>query len=604
MRDLLLAELRRFRTWAVMAAVVNGLALAFLTRMVDMAQQPWEVYLVLASVYAVAGLLLGLYQAGSYRRPNAWLNLLHRPLAPWRIALALVAAAAALLAIAVLLPLLLTAAAQAGMTERVLDTRHLWLCLAAWNIAFAGYLTGAAAMLLPRRAALAPLVFLALLPGADATGLGAIALQVLVLAWLLALMLAAFRPDLGTGPRGAAAVLVALPMQVAMWLLLVLAGFGAEVLWILEGTHPNNLATPVAGSAKEADNADGIALLAGALAASNDARAPLWREQALISDIASTGPMLLTLPVTGELTNHAPMEFDDDERRLRYVFSHDDGLFHGYRLVERTAVPPLGIGADHTPFPAPPLPLSDDLLMAGGHVYQYDAGSARLLPRVALADGERITGVSPFGERLLVLGERHLHVFDARPLALDDAPLPALASLPLPGPVGNLQRVDVMELVDGWLVALTVDRGRHNGDGPSYQAVLRVGEDGVVEPVARRELSTGYGALYTWQTWILSPAIHQGLRVLRGVFAPDQPVRHIAPPERPRSVHVAAGLLMALSLLLALWRVRATPLPTAGRVAWIASAALIGLPALMALWLLVPPRERLVDAPLPAPAAA
>ena len=56
-------------------------ALVFLARMVDLAQQPPEVYYVFGAVYALTGLLLGLYQMGGYRRPNQWLNLLHRPLA-------------------------------------------------------------------------------------------------------------------------------------------------------------------------------------------------------------------------------------------------------------------------------------------------------------------------------------------------------------------------------------------------------------------------------------------------------------------------------------------------------------------------------------------
>lgn len=152
------------------------------------------------------------------------------------------------------------------MTARVLDMRRVGLCLAA-GTGVIGYLTGAAAMLVPRRTTAAPLVFLALLPAAYATGVGFLALQVVVVAWLLALTLAAFKPDLGTAPRGPAGVLLAAPLQVAMWLLLVLAGFGFELLWVAQGSHPNNrLASPPAGSAKQADNAEGPDLLVAGLA--------------------------------------------------------------------------------------------------------------------------------------------------------------------------------------------------------------------------------------------------------------------------------------------------------------------------------------------------
>ena len=70
MIDLLKGELLRFRLWAGIAAFLNIAVLGFLSRMVDLAQQPLVVYQVFAAVYAVAGILLGLYQMGSYRKPN------------------------------------------------------------------------------------------------------------------------------------------------------------------------------------------------------------------------------------------------------------------------------------------------------------------------------------------------------------------------------------------------------------------------------------------------------------------------------------------------------------------------------------------------------
>jgi hypothetical protein len=102
MIDLLKAELLRFRWWATGCVILQLVVLGFLTRVVDLAQQPEMVYQVFASAYGALGLLLGLYQMGGYRRPNTWLNLLHRPIAPWKIALALTGAGAVLLAIGIL----------------------------------------------------------------------------------------------------------------------------------------------------------------------------------------------------------------------------------------------------------------------------------------------------------------------------------------------------------------------------------------------------------------------------------------------------------------------------------------------------------------------
>lgn len=592
MNDLFKAELRRFLPWALVYAAVHLSVLMFLTRVADLAQQPDEVYLAFAAVYALSGLLLGLYQMGGYRRPNAWLNLLHRPLPPWRIALALLGAGAVLLALAVLLPLLGTAAWQEGMTPRVLDLRHWLLCGAALLLALAGYATGAAAILLPRRAALAPLAFLLLLPAAYATGVGALLLQGLVLAWLLLLVLAAFKPDVERLPGGVGAWLLAVPMQVMMWLLLVLAGFGAELLWIAQGTHPNNLASAPAGSAKQADNAEGPDLIVAGLANSTHPDAPLWREQAAISDIATFGLGIPKSPAWHELSNRAPMEFDDEARRIRWVFSHDLGKFVGYGLADRQRVGELGVDGEAR-FGSPPLPVEGGLLAGRDTLYQFDPESQRVLPRVQLPAGEFMAAVRHDGERLVVMSQRALYFHDARPMQQRAGLLENGLRMPLPGPTGNLQRVDVMELLDGYLVSFTMTRLRHNGRGDSFQQLLKVDEAGVVTDVARRELGTGYGPLFTWQTWWLSPAIKTSLEALRPVLSAPQAEAMVAPPPRPRLVDgVALGLLL-LSLAAGAWRVRRTALSPRARLAWCLACALVGLPALMALWRLAPVRDDL-----------
>ena len=603
MYDLLKAEFRRFLPWALAYAAAHLMVLLFLTRVVDLAQQPDEVYQVIGAVYALTGLLLGLLQMGGYRRPNAWLNLLHRPLAHWRIGLALLAAGSGLLLVALLLPTLATAGWQASMTPRVLDARHFGLCLGGYGVGVIGYFTGAAAMLVPRRTAAAPLVFLALLPAAYATGAGLLALMAVVAAWLLALTLAAFKPDLGSAPRGVAAVLLVAPLQVAMWLLLMMAGFGFELLWIAQGSHPNHLATPQAGSAKQADIAEGNDLLVAGMAGSRSASAALWREQAAISDIVTMGVGIPVGPVWHELGNRAPMEFDDEERRIRWVFSHDRGRFVGYRLSDKQAIGELGVNGDGR-FASPPRPGPRGLLIGRRSVQAFDAETQRVLPRVALPDGEVVAGVDATGERLAVLSDRALYLFDARPLSLDGSLLGTRQRVPLPGAPGNLTRVDIMELLDGHLVSFTMTRQRHNGQGHSFQQITRVDSQGRVTVEARRALATGYGPLFTAQTWWMSPAISQGLGAMRHVFAPYQPGHAMSPPPRPAVARGLAAALMLLSLLIAAWHVRRTALGKSARMAWCAACGAFGLPALMALWLAVPPRESVAPLAAPMPAAA
>jgi hypothetical protein len=604
MIDYFKAEWLRFRGWAIAYFALHLVVLGFLTRVIDLAQQPAFVYQVFGAVYALSGLLLGAYQMGNYRKPNAWLNLLHRPIGHRRLAAALMLAAAALLLLGVLLPMLATAGWQAGMTARVLDLRHLGLALSAWLVALCGYLVGAFAMLANRRYAIAGFVFLMALCLINALGLGALLLQGVAVAWLAAMVLVAFKPDLAAPPRGlAGTAIVGAPLLMSMWLALLFVAFGCELVWIVQGTHPNNLPVPTPGSSKEADNAQARDLMIAGLKSSRLADAPLWREQAAISEVYTLSPGLGDLPVRNQLMNPAPMEFEDEVRRVRWVFSHDDMRFHGYTLAEQRAAGILGIDGGKR-FPLPPLPIGDGLLATRGAVYQFDAEANRVLTRATLPVGETLIGLDKAGERIGVLSQRALYLYDARDLQASDGMLAARLRIPIPGRAGNLTRVELMELIDGALVSFTFTRGRHNGYGSAFQQVLRVDEGGRIAPVAHRELPSGYGPIYVYGNWYTSPLLHAlqsgVLRLFSGYRLEFDALR----PPPPREAWVIAGALALLSLGLAVWRLRSLTLPPAARAAWIAASAILGPPALISLCLLYPPRERLDDLPMTMPARA
>lgn len=227
MYDFFKSELIRFRGWAVLAAIVHLLALAFMARVVDLAQQPLVVHRVIGGVYALCGLLLGLYQMGSYRKPSQWLSLLHRPMAPARVALALAAAAAVLLTVAVALPLLLVALWQHALTPRVVDLRHWLLPVSGALIATSAYLAGAFCSLRGWRWAGAALVLLVWLLVSRAYGVGMIAIELIVMAWLAVMLRVAFVADLDSPPRGLfATAVVALPLQVAVHVMTLVLLFG------------------------------------------------------------------------------------------------------------------------------------------------------------------------------------------------------------------------------------------------------------------------------------------------------------------------------------------------------------------------------------------
>ncbi len=600
MIDIFKAELLRFRWWAAGCLVLQLIVLGFLTRLIDLAQQPDMVYQVFTVAYGALGLLLGLYQMGGYRRPNTWLNLLHRPIAPWKIALALTGAGAVLLAVGIALPALVVAGWQEWMTPRVVDARHVLLIVAAWLVASCAYLAGCYVMLSDRRVGFSAGVFLALFAASEATGRGALLLQLLALAWLAAMVFAAFKPDLSAAPRGLArTVIVAAPLQVAMWMALVLVGFGVEFLWIAQGSHPNNVEVPRAGGEKELENAEGKDVFRLGLANSKDPEAALWREQARISEIFEVGPGMRTVPARGQLMNLAPMEFDakapDSERNIRWVFSHDTMHFEGYGTSDHRRAGTLGVAGD-APFPAPVMPGPKNLLFDRMTVYQYDEDARLVLPRVRLPQGERLAGFGEAGDDVAVLSDRALYFYDARELENDDGVLVPRQRVPLPGAPGDLQRVDAMELLDGWLLSFSFVRSSYNAEGAlPFQEIVRVDDDGRVHAVARRDVDRDYFDAWRYQDWFPSPVVYAVQKAAKNAFAGGMaPLpKHAAPV--PDAMKWLAGLLMLASLLGAAWRTRQTALSTRARIAWLIVCGIVSLPALMALWLLYRKRETVDD---------
>lgn len=593
MSNFFFAELQRFRNWALVALVLHLAVLGFFARMIDPLQQPLFVYQVVAAVYGLAGLLLGLFQMGGYRRPNTWLNLLHRPIPHIEVARGLASAAMLLLAIAVMLPLVIVIAAQSALTARVVDLRHWGLPLAAWAIACACYLAAACAMLASRRIALAALVLPAVLMISDASGIRALLLQGLVLAWLGGMLASVFKPDLGAPPqRPVGELLTALPMLLGVWMLLAALTLVYQTGWILLGTHPLN-STPPVGGFVEASRADGADLLLAGLEHSDHAQAALWREQVRLSEVHGTQVQIEGFAPRHQLTNPMPMEFDDDQRRQRFIFSHDDLRFHGVALADGRRSGVLGIGSENVAFELPPLPLGSSALATAKAIHAYDSETGQIQPRIVLPPGETLAALpTPAGESMSVLSDQALYFHDARSLANAEGVLAPRTRTPLPGAIGSLDRVDLIELLDGHLVSFVFGRGSIDGPGAAYQHLLMVDGQGRVQPVARRELSPDFPLWLRHYDWWLSPAMHGARRALAGLFADPAPLHQRDPGPRPASMQMLALALMLASLLAALWLSRRQGLHGARRWLWVAACAAAGLPALIALRLMHADCER------------
>jgi hypothetical protein len=594
MKDLFKAELLRFRTWAIAAAAINVAVLGFMTRLVDLAQQPKLVYQVFALVYAVAGVLLGLYQMGTYRRPNHWLNLLHRPQHRLQVAAGLCGAGGLLLLVAVAVPIALIAGYQEAFTARVVDLRHWLLPVAALLIAWCGYLAGAYTMLANRRYSVAVFMLPTLFMFAQASGAAMLAVQGVVLLFLAGLVAIAFKPDLGAPPRGLVPVAAtALPVQVGVYFLAWMLGFGFELLWTVTGSHPLSSPNPPQGGYIQAGQAEPKDRLLAAIANSRHPDAPLWREQIALSDVFVLYPMR-ELPRRNQLTGTMqPLEFDDPDRPIRWVFSHDRMRFVGRGVLDGLPRGELGMGSRQAAFPAPAMPYAGSYLVGASAAYQYDPEQQRVFPRVQLPAGEVFASPpDPAGENIAALSNRALYFYPGREASNTLDLLPPLLRVPMPGAVGKLASVDVVELLDGYLAAFTFSNGAWAGETAPYQQVLRIDGDGKLQQVARRALTFDLPLAYTMRTWWLSPPLRELCLAAQKLFAAPNPLAEggISPP--PRHIVILAGALCLLSLLAAIWLTRRQAHSPVARWSWVLACGVIGLPALASLWLMFPAREQ------------
>jgi hypothetical protein len=242
------------------------------------------------------------------------------------------------------------------------------------------------------------------------------------------------------------------------------------------------------------------------------------------------------------------------------------------------------------------MPGPEGVLVDRSTVYQYDQDARLVLPRARLPAGETLAGYGMAGDAVTLLSNRALYFYDARELENDDGVLQPRQRVPLPGAVGDLQRIDAMELLDGWLLSFAFVRSSYNAEGAlPFQQIVRVDEAGHVRTVARREVRRDYPDAWRYQNWFPSPVVYTVQETLKTAFADGMaPLRKEAAPI-PRAIAILAGVLMLLSAIAAWWRVRQTALPPLARIAWIVASAILGLPAVMALWLMYPLRETVDD---------
>jgi hypothetical protein len=468
---------------------------------------------------------------------------------------------------------------------RVVDARHWPLALAGTLVALIGFGLGSYLALAPRRygwtALVATFVLIVSMLG---TGLAALLLPLLIVAVLALLMAGAFKPDRSVPPPEPGLLAPTAGVAALSLYFLLIGGVGIvhPLSLTAVGRNPESGAPP-AGGLVEAWRAQSADLIAAALAAAPGDEAATVRMQ--LPGVAATRlPVALgDMPVLGALTNAGPLTFTEAGRGIEWTYSHDRNAFTGLRLMDRRAVGELRPAGG---FEAPPLLFGEASMIAGGGLYRLDPRSGTLERRLQLLTGETIVAKpSTRGPVVAVLSDRALYFAD-RAVLEGGRGASATVAVPLPGRIGDLQRLDAARLTDRTIVSFFFGRDSIEGPSRAWQRVVSVAPDGTVRTLAERSLSPDHSDALRFRSYWLSPATRAIFTATKEIGAGTAWSPPRAPIDVPRGVWIAAGLLSlaaaaATALLAVRRRLRAREI-----AAWTVAALAFGIPMFGAFWLI------------------
>ena len=558
---------------------------------------------MMLAVYMLLGLALALLQVGSYRQTSRWLWLIHRPLPPARIFAALALSALAQLSAAVLAPLFVFLIATDAITTHVVDSCHYVAVFHALVFAMMAWLAGAHACTSRHKAAVAVLLA-PLMLALHLASVWWLLLPVLVcLAWLVFVARHSFRADRSAPiTRHGVLLLTALPLQLAFFLLVFQLSKTGLAFVDLLGRNPGRtvLTTDTDIDVDAYLRSLRQASLARGLEDSRDPRAVVWREQLPLLEVAGLSPDIGRFPVRHQFGN-VTQPWWDDNRNIKWTFSHDRMQFHGRDATSGDTRGWWGTGGISEPQAFAEVPAFG---MTRTMVYAIDDESQSQHELVRLPAGEWFVGrpVRALDRVLLLTNQRLLAYRKDREALSAFAPPKLDWHLPLAeGEPAPLQ-VDIVELLDGWLVSLFYSDAREFDGFESltspWEQVVYVDADGQATVVGERRNIRGQHVSFVGSvtapvaSWWVSPPLY-ALAHLPDLLDTGltQPPRFELLPKVSLFYPLVLALML-ISLAAGYGWLRCTQVSPTRRRLWLLSCALLGLPAFLSLICLEPQKAR------------
>ncbi|UVI38395.1 hypothetical protein [Qipengyuania spongiae] len=577
------AELHRFARWGLCLAILHAIALFLLDRTFPKLFDDAEIVFLLGSAYGLVGAIFGFYQAANYARVNQWIALLHRPLAPWKIMASVIGASSTVLAASVTIPLFIFIASLSVPPDRVIDDRHWLLASGGALLALIGLGVGSYLALAPRRYGWSgALAIGALLVSGQGVGAEGLLLPLLLIVLLAVLVAGAFKPTRTLPPASpiplAATVGVA---GLSLYLLMVGAsGLTYQLAMSAMGSSPE--VDPPSGGMIEAMRIDSNDIIASGLETASTRGANLLGAGSEDFEAIRLPVPHGDLPIRGELSNSGPISFTELHGGIDWTYSHDRNALVGIRSNDGSSIGPL---KPQDGFEAPPRPFDDDKMIAGGSLYRLDARSGVLKRLLQLPRDETIlTAPFPAGPTITVLSDKSLYLLDRRAFE-DDGTVTTKGAIPLPGPAGDLQRLDAKLLRDDVIVSFLFGRDSIDGPHAAWQELVTIDSAGDVISLARRSMKPDNPAFHRFRSYWISPAFRNVFAGAAGMGSGDAWIAPRAPVEVPRAMWFLAGILSLMATTGTVILARRRLLRPVETMCWALAALAFGIPLFTAFWL-------------------
>lgn len=601
MYNLFKIEFLKYRNYALIGAAVHVAILAFvIVANGNLHTNPGYNFWLLACM--VASMLFGIAQMNSHKRHNQWIHLLQRPLAPWKIGMALLAAGCLHLLIALVLPFVLYESVQAANATAFVESRHFLVLGQIIPAILVFYVYAAFSALYAHGLRYLGLV-LAVIAIVNIPGIRVelVLVGTAVIAgycfhyW--------FKPDLETGASSPLFIVLSeLPLHFGcFWLVMMFQSMVTQVGWSMFQTGPYYDQTHDTAASLRSFRPDKETLLAG-LREMPLEEANFYRQQIQLGEVQrARSPQPGAYPQRNQRPSlDESLSLTEPNTNHLWNFMHGEMLFKGVDANTGELIGWLGPdGFAHDPeeigrrFAAVPWVEQNRFVLDARSIRQIDWENRRIREKFSL---DQLPDTTPgeffkislgiFENFATLLSNTHLYIFRTRQLNDFEQGLRAETRLVLPMPERlQTDQIEVVELIDGYLVGVLVG-ANINGAEVNFSSYVntglflyRTGGQGGDMLINSRALPSGFATSQIYEGFVLAPGIRLLSDIILSVIAND-------PPEQtwsflhhrfPIPVLVLAVISMLTSGLIVMRLLRPLNICTRARMTWVSIAAFSGV---------------------------